>query len=142
MNVHIEVLLGILAPNIRSPGDTKVLLGKHDDGVLEIPNVWMMPNATSLESAATLLRYLTGLEARIAGQGWVNIPQIGLADNVDRATEDGERLLSVVYGCMIPETVQPASDAVEWYTLTELRAIGWQLHGDHRTLLEIIMKKV
>lgn len=60
------------------------------------------------EVAYKLLYDYTGI-----GRQWVNLVQIG-------AFQTFHNKIDIVYGCMIPELIEPNRESIKWYTYAEL----------------------
>ncbi len=126
----IEVALAIASP---SKGNrTKFLLDMHftDFG---LPTAYLGEQESTIEVAARLLDRFTGLKALVAGLGWIHLWPQPLADSVERKV-NGVRVITVPYGCLIPETRGHKSG--EWFTLSECVERG--LYMDHLEILKVV----
>lgn len=137
MDVAIEVLLGVIAPNIKQPGNTKFLLWNTPDSGLFLPTTEILACEEAAQSAGRLLEELTGIKA---SDGWANLVNIGIADHPGRRFA-GRRLFSVLFGCMIPETTQPGCEHLAWMTLRDIYDVR-TMSSDHFDLLHQIARKV
>lgn len=125
MTTHIEVLLVVSLPK-----HGEYLLTRRGDQ-LALPSAYLGERESTVEVAARLLREHTGLDALINGGGWVNLYAAPLADSCDRKDERGERVISVPYGCFVPERREKENG---WFALKEILQ-GRPLYADHLDIL-------
>lgn len=132
--MRLEVLLGVVSPSLLKSGDTRFLLIQGYDGQYSLPSDYVGEHQSTLEVAAAILEYHTGLKARIMGVGWVDLAQCPLYDSVDRVV-DGNRVIGVPYGAMLPgELVEPKSPHAKWVSLGDAFSSKFDL--DHFAVLQ------
>ena len=133
----VEVILVVASPTPGQPGQTKFLMVPKDQ-LLGLPTGLLAEQESTIEVAARMLKYHTGIDARLNGTGWVHLVPCPLADHGNR--KDGEhRIIGVPYGCMIPGLVK-TKDAT-WYTRPELLA-RTPLFLDHMDILTAVCKRI
>lgn len=115
----IEVVLVITCPALSGPAGTKFLLTKRD-GQRALPWTELGEQESTLEAAARLLVYQTGIRARMMGQGWLDLTPCPLADHASRIIGD-KRVIAAPFGCMLPEQVITTKDPDSlWFSFPEI----------------------
>jgi hypothetical protein len=141
----IEVLLVVVSPNLRERGKAAFLL-IEDGGKLRLPSQDLGEDESSFEVAARLLDGLTGLRARVLGQGWVDLVPAPIVDAVDRTREVTDdmgtwdrRFIGIPYGAMLPgEVVELKRPTATWVTLDDAFARQDDFHMDHLQILQSV----
>lgn len=134
--VHVEVILGVSAFD-KKDLTPKFLLAHNDRYGYWLPCA-IMGMETTKDVAKRLLKSALGIESP------VNFQHVGVADNLNRVAPTFEgRVLSVVYGVLLPELVKPSGygDFYEWYGITEL-AKRRPLYEDHWDILMHVARKL
>lgn len=125
--MQVEVILVACCPS-KGPAFLAVPTGRQK---YELPATYVEESTSTLSTANFLLKYYLNTEARCFGRGWVDLTLAPLADAPDRKA-DGDRLLSIPYGCLFPDTV-PADMGARWVSVGEV--FGKNLKGDHADIL-------
>lgn len=146
---NLEVVLVVTSPCVANPVNTKFLLLRSENGKLALPRREVGERESSLQCAASLLKELTGVQARILGHGWLDLKQCHLADNVNRVVapmnpsgwEDInclQRWIAVPYGCMLPgDVIKPLAANAGWLTFQEIVA-EQPMYCDHMDILTAV----
>lgn len=137
----VDVVVGVVAVDRLTPRNNKILLYSPKGDRPGLPTDYVADNETSLDTAARILRDVTGLQARIGQSGWVTIDQIGVMDQTGRRDDvSGKRHVSLIYLAAIPETVELQRGNYKWTDLQT--AFNTPMYMDHSEISKVMMEKV
>ncbi len=149
MQHHVEVILVLTSPDLKSPALSKFLVLGGREKVC-FPYESLGEQEGTLGVAARMLESLTGLKTRIFGVGWVDLWQAPIADNADRVRPVNDdpgvlagtaRWIGVPYAGMIPGDLVPIRDPnARWVTVTELMDGG--MFADHLEILRSTCNRI
>lgn len=136
MKHNVEVVLVVVSPDLHQRGNARFLLFERGDGKVGLPMMGLRERWSTLQEAAYLLDYCTGIKARVGGEGWAELVPCPLADSPERLV-DGERRIAAPYGVMLPgEIVQLTCDFARWAWLSEAPSLDWYM--DHKDILTAV----
>ena len=110
--MEVEVILVVVAPNLRVRGDMRFML--VDYLLPKLPNFTLTDGILSHQAVSELLDRYTGLEAVTSTGGWIPIKQVGVFDDVKN------NRITIGFGCFIPEMTPLRGDAW-WASASDLQ---------------------
>jgi hypothetical protein len=137
---HVQTALEVILSGFSPPGikkDPLFLLQQTQEGLV-LPHT-MLGDRTCLEVAASLLLEATGLAARIAGTGWIDLRPYPLVDDTNRVRQ-GVRFIGVPFAFFLPQDSIENRGNYLWLTLSELSNV--QILYDHREILLALCKQI
>lgn len=110
-----DLKIGLVVACVPFGGNQEIKFLATKNQPYRMPTTPAIPGEDGLQTASDLLRKLTGVGARIADKGWV---ELRLAAAISESVDPWSQLL--VYGGMIPEELPVREEGYEWKSWTSL----------------------